>query len=232
LTYNPAVFQVDKVLVTVCGDQVITNADPTNEVFAITGNKPIDSTWTAFSLDGIWTTQSAALPLNECPVNDIKVCEDSACLTELEESSGLRITQTDGSFALEVDKATVEADPQITRYFKVVSYSVEIIESFTVYLTINCSAQIISPAGEALAPIERDIARDNGLKTLFTSNTTASFFSVEDSRSECAISQYLLFKSTTEEITSADTALWSRLDGANYAEDGLVKINTGILATD
>jgi len=56
LTYAPTVFKVDKVLVTVCGDQVITNADPTNPVFAITGNKPINSVWTSYSLAGIWRT--------------------------------------------------------------------------------------------------------------------------------------------------------------------------------
>jgi len=36
LTYVPTVFAVDKVLVTICGDQTITNADPSNAVFAIT----------------------------------------------------------------------------------------------------------------------------------------------------------------------------------------------------
>jgi len=35
ITYVDEVFQVDKVLVTICGDQTITNDDPDNEVFAI-----------------------------------------------------------------------------------------------------------------------------------------------------------------------------------------------------
>ena len=38
LTYVDEVFQVDKVLVTICGDQVIANVDPTNEVFAISAS--------------------------------------------------------------------------------------------------------------------------------------------------------------------------------------------------
>ena len=83
LTYVDSVFQVDKVLVTICGDQVITNDDPTNAVFEITGSKTSTPAWTAFSLDGIWSTASATLPENECPVTDIQVCEDSACATVL-----------------------------------------------------------------------------------------------------------------------------------------------------
>jgi hypothetical protein len=56
LTYKDDVFDVDKVLVTVCGDQVITNADPTNAVFDIEAQKTTTSEWTQFSLVGIWTT--------------------------------------------------------------------------------------------------------------------------------------------------------------------------------
>jgi len=138
LTYVDSVFAVDKVLVTICGDQAITNADPTNAVFEITGSKAEASEWTSFNLDGIWTTASATLPLNECPVTNIQVCEDDACATVLTEASGLRITSTNGVFSLEVDKSIVVADPLITRYIKVISYSVEIIEEFTVYL-IDCS---------------------------------------------------------------------------------------------
>jgi hypothetical protein len=72
-------------------------------------------------------------------VTEIKLCEDSACSTELTEASGMRITQTDGVFFFEIDKSVAAADPQIERYFKVISYSVEIIESFTVYL-FDCSS--------------------------------------------------------------------------------------------
>jgi len=57
----------------------------------------------------------------------------------LNEASGLRITEAAGVYSLEVDKSVVVADPLITRYIKVVSYSVEIIEDFTVFL-LDCSA--------------------------------------------------------------------------------------------
>jgi hypothetical protein len=56
LSYKPAVSAVNKVLVTVCGDQVITNVDQNNAVFAITGSKTTTAAWTPFSLAGIWTT--------------------------------------------------------------------------------------------------------------------------------------------------------------------------------
>jgi len=132
---------VDKVLVTICGDQTITNADPSNAVFAISGTRTVNAAWTPFSLAGIWTTASNTLPLNECPVSNIQVCEDDTCATILAENSGLRITSDNGVFSLEVDKSVVNADPQITRYFKVISFGVEIIESFTIELRvpIDCS---------------------------------------------------------------------------------------------
>jgi len=40
-------------------------------------------------------------------------------------------------FALEVDKSVIDADPELTRYIKVVSYSVEIIEEFKIFL-LDC----------------------------------------------------------------------------------------------
>ena len=149
LTYVDEVFQVDKVLVTICGDQVITNDDPTNAVFAIDAVKTDTSEWTAFSLDGIWSTASATLPENECPVTDIQVCEDDVCATVLTEDSGLRITETAGVFSLEVDKSVIDADPELTRYIKVVSYSIEIIEDFTIFLLDCVTDQAITLDGEA-----------------------------------------------------------------------------------
>ena len=164
LTYRPTISNVDKVLVSICGDQVITNGDQSNAVFAITGSRTTTSAWTPYSLAGIWTTQGGAsgLPLNECPVTDIKVCEDNACNTELTEASGLRITSNAGVFSLEVDKSVVAADPQITRYFKVISYSVNTIESFTVSL-LDCTAQTITLAGEATSASTRELQKDNGV---------------------------------------------------------------------
>jgi len=200
ITYVPEVFAVDKVLVTICGDQTITNADPTNAVFTITGTKSGTSEWTPFSLDGIWTTASATLPLNECPVTDIQVCEDSACLTILTEVSGLRITSTEGVFSLEIDKSIVVADPLITRHLKVISNNIEIIESFTVNL-IDCSAQVISLAGEALSPITRELGKNNGLLSLLSTVETSAYFTVSDARPECEITEYLLYKTESDELT-------------------------------
>ena len=102
---------VDKILLTVCGDQVITNDDPTNAVFAISGSKTTNSVWVDYSLENIWSTASTVLPTNECPISEIKVCEDSACATELTSASGLRITEANGVFTLGVDKGVVEAEP-------------------------------------------------------------------------------------------------------------------------
>jgi len=98
---------VDKILLTVCGNQVITNDDPTNAVFNITGVKTANSVWVDYSLANIWSTESAVLPKNECPISDIKVCEDSQCNTELTPTSGLRITKTNGVFFLGVDKGVI-----------------------------------------------------------------------------------------------------------------------------
>jgi len=227
LTYVDEVFQVDKVLVTICGDQEITNTDPTNAVFTIDASKTQTPAWTSFSLDGIWTTESATLPLNECPVTDIQVCEDDACATVLTEESGLRITNTDGVFALEVDKSVIDADPQLTRYIKVVSHSVELIEEFTIFL-LDCTTQTITLDGEATSEITRELAKNDGLQSLLTVEETEAFFVVSDERPECAITSYVLYKSDTEELTSADTDLFARLDGTNYADDGAVTIDTDI----
>jgi hypothetical protein len=113
-------------------------------------------------------------------------------------------------FSLEVDKSVVAADPLITRYFKVISYSVQKIESFTINL-IDCSQQTITLAGEATSAITRELAKDTGVQSLFDAATVAAWFTVSKSEAACAISQYQLYKSTTEALTSADTDLFARL---------------------
>jgi len=75
-TYVDTVFQVDKVLVTVCGDQTIVNIDETNPVFDINGNATDVPEWTVFSLKDIWKTTSPTFPDNECPVTNVEICED------------------------------------------------------------------------------------------------------------------------------------------------------------
>jgi len=61
----------------------------------------------------------------------------------LTSASGLRITSAEGVFSLELDKSILAsvADPKILRYFKVISYGVEFIESFELEIIslIDCS---------------------------------------------------------------------------------------------
>jgi hypothetical protein len=65
---------------------------------------------------------------------------------------------------------------------------------------------------------------------LLSVETTASFFSVSDTRNDCKITSYLLYKTSTEALTSADTELYARLDGSNYADNGAINIQTNIEA--
>ena len=91
-TYLNSVFQVDKVLVTVCGDQTIVNVDSSNPVFDINGNATDVPEWTVFSLRDIWKTTSPTFADNECPVTNVEICEDDACATLAVEADGVRIT--------------------------------------------------------------------------------------------------------------------------------------------
>ena len=88
-------------------------------------------------------------------------------------------------FSLEVDKSVIDADPELTRYIKVVSYSVEIIEDFTIFLLDCVSDQAITLDGEATSAITREIGKNNGLEDILTTAETAAFFTVSDSRDEC-----------------------------------------------
>jgi len=77
--------------------------------------------------------------------------------------------------------------------------------------------------------IVREISKNNGLQTLFAVAETSAWFEVSDTRAECAITGYHIYHTSGEELTEANNAaLWARLDGANYGEDGLVKIDTDI----
>jgi len=51
---------------------------------------------------------------------------------------------------------------------------------------------------------------------------------VSDATPACAISSYILYKTSSDELTSADTDLYARLDSANYDSDGAVSIVTDI----
>ena len=91
-SYVDSVFAVDKVLVTVCGDQVITNDDPDNAFFAgILRNQSLAEDWETFSLLDVFSTASTVLPTNECPVTSMRVCADDACATVLDEAAGFRV---------------------------------------------------------------------------------------------------------------------------------------------
>ena len=90
------------------------------------------------------------------------MCADKNCRNPATDT-GLRITETDGSFSLEVDKSEIDADPELTRWFKVISHSEEIIEEFTIFLLDCVTDQEITLIGEALAPITRELGKNNGL---------------------------------------------------------------------
>lgn len=75
-------------------------------MFDISASKTSISEWTVYSLAGVFTTSSATLPTDVCPVTNINLCEDRRCRT-IATDAGLRITETDGVFALEVDRAVI-----------------------------------------------------------------------------------------------------------------------------
>ena len=98
-TQSSSVFAVLKGFVTVCGNEQITTDDPSNSVFDISliGDLISDS-WTDFDLTAIHSTQSAELPINECPVTSLIVCQDDACVTQYD-SNSIRIA----GFTLQVN---------------------------------------------------------------------------------------------------------------------------------
>ena len=89
---------VKEISVLICGDETISNIDPSNELFTIAeiGN-PDAEEWRQFSLAGIYETASAILPRNACPVTSYKVCVDSMCMTEFD-STSVRISADSSSF--------------------------------------------------------------------------------------------------------------------------------------
>ena len=60
---------VKEITVLLCGDETISNIDPTNPLFTIEelGNPDVEE-WRQFSLAGIHETGSANLPTNVCPI--------------------------------------------------------------------------------------------------------------------------------------------------------------------
>ena len=231
-SYVDTVFKVDKVLVTVCGDQVITNDEPANAFFAgIVRDQALAEDWETFSLKDVFSTASATLPTNECPVTSMRVCEDDACATVFDAAAGFRVVPNaddSSQFSVEINMNVVQL-PEKTYHLEVTSFSV--VQTFAFTLTVkDCSVQTITVIGEpAAGDIVREIGKNFGLQTLFGSAETISWFQVSDARAECAITGYHLYHTSSEELTDTNNAaLWARLDGANYGEDGVVKIDTAI----
>jgi len=71
-------------------------------------------------------------------------------------------------------------------------YSYDKVETVTITLTVeDCSVQVISVAGEPfLGPIERILNKNQGLQSLFTAAEVATWFTVSDTRPECAIDSF------------------------------------------
>jgi len=100
----------------------------------------------------------------------MKVCADNACSTELLEADGFRVVpnaEDSTQFSIEIDKNIAHV-PETTFYLQVNSFSVTIYESFTVYIK-DCSINVISLAGDAVAPINREIGKNQGIIDLFSS---------------------------------------------------------------
>jgi len=89
-----------------------------------------------------------------------------------------------------------DADPEITHYFKVSSFNVFIIESFSVDL-LDCTDQVVSLAGDALAPIELEIGKNNGVVELLSQSYVRGLFDVTDPREACAIYHYRIYLTTS-----------------------------------
>jgi len=76
-TWRETVSQVVKIKVTVCGNEAVTNEDPENLLFSILEiGTPfsLQANWLSFDLTGVYSTASALLPTNECPVTQFQVC--------------------------------------------------------------------------------------------------------------------------------------------------------------
>lgn len=124
-SYVDTAFKVDKVLVTVCGDQVISKTSSTffDGIFR---NQSLAEDWETFSLLNVFSTGSATLPTNECPVTGMRVCADEACATVFNEGAGFRVipnADDPEQFSVEINLNVVHL-PEQTYYLEVTSYSV------------------------------------------------------------------------------------------------------------
>ena len=67
-----------------------------------------------------------------------------------------------------------------------------IIEPFSVDL-LDCTDQVVSLAGDALAPIEVEIGKNNGVVELLSAAVVQAYFEVSDTRPACAIHHYRIY---------------------------------------
>jgi hypothetical protein len=207
-------FVVDKVLVTVCGGQQITVADPSNEVFNIVRDATGTSTWITFPLAGVINTQGGGLPADSCPIKSGKICKANNCRNLWLEADGMRLVTTP-ALAFEVD-ISIPRDPAITAYFSFTSGSITgSLKSFSLNIK-SCAGQTITVVGEAAAPFTREIAKNQDPTTIlmFPVTETASWFSVSDPRPGCAIVSYSIYATTNKELTGSNvnSRLWTALD--------------------
>ena len=91
------VSDVVKIRVTVCGDEAVSNEDPARPVFNIHEiGTPLllQDNWVSFDLSDLYSTASALLPTNECPLTQYQVCVDASC-NSLYNSNSLRVIGVD-----------------------------------------------------------------------------------------------------------------------------------------
>jgi len=101
-------------------------------------------------------------------------------------------------------------------YSDIVAFSLEV---------QDCSVQVISLAGEALANsgvLSANIPKNQGLISLITAAVAASWFTVSDTRPECAITEYVILN------TLPDSNFDAVYDVANYALNGNVNLLTDL----
>ena len=119
------------VFILICGDEIISNIDPTNPLFTIEelGNPDVEE-WRQFSLAGIYETGSAILPTNACPITSYKVCVDSMCVTEYD-SGSVRISADSSS--LEVN-ANIPIAPSTVYLQSLTDSGRSLIEPVSIYV--------------------------------------------------------------------------------------------------
>jgi len=227
-SFDPDIFTVIEVTVTNCiGGQTLVVNDPADPFFDIYRAQAPITTFETFDITGLFEAEvSGVVPQGKCPLTGLKVCADGVCATELLEVDGFRVVNDTGlaTLSVEIDMEFIYV-PQITLYLQLTAQPAILYQPFLL-LVEDCSVQIISLAGEAaLGPILRTLNKNEGLQSLFTAAEVATWFSVNDTRAECAIDFYYI---SAVAATDFDTVF----DTANYINDGNVNIVTDLLPVE